>query len=633
MNCFNCGSEMSLQQAVCHNCGAPVAEAHLRKSWVKQNAAWLISVAVLFVLAVAAVFGFGAYRYLSRIQRLSARRAEMQYRTGQVQHGPPARSDEFHAHGKLYFVPVGKQVISADSLADYYRQKFAIEITVLPPVQLSSSAWLPQRRQYIAEEVIAAMTTAYPDIARMRDSVMIALTDADLYPQSLGWEFTYSFHFRRTAVVSTRRMDPAFWGDPPNAQYRLASTRQMLTKYVAMLYFHVPESFDTSSVMYSPLSPNGGPDVIYESDLHSDESALGQRGLPYPCLFFTYSYETHRIAPDVPLLSECKYGNPPHTTQEELFSTNLAWGKVTQNSMDLELDSTPAIQFRRFYDSGQHNLMTFGAGSNHTYNTYMYSDGFTLQTVSYLTQDDGDELVFNRMDKGRGFNPASVYESHDDGIYGARISWDADHYKLQYRDGAISTLLPCPSTTQRCYWNSYKDAKGHTLQFDRDAFRALRQLTASDGQGIKFELDDKRRTTAATATNGKRVTYEYDAAGCLAKVHRADGQVTLYQYDAGHRMTSVSVVAQPGASPQLVLATRYDSDGRVVEIRLDGVGAWKIEYLANHGDHAASWQLTDPQGRVSNIDIARTEDVYIARSSPVRFPRIATKAVITIPKK
>src|SRR5579859_4236615 len=255
MNCFNCGSEMSLQQAVCHNCGAPVADAHLRKSWIKQNAAWLISATVLCVLAGAGVLGFGAYRYLGRMQQLSARRSEMRYRTGQVQHGPPARPDEFRAHGKLYFVPVGPQVISANSLADYYRQKFAIEITVLPPVQLPSSAWLPARRQYIAEEVTAAMTTAYPDIARIRDSVMIALTDADLYSQALGWEFTYSLHSARFAVVSTHRMDPAFWGDPPNAQYRLTSTRQMLTKYVAMLYFHVPESLDTSSVMYSPLTP------------------------------------------------------------------------------------------------------------------------------------------------------------------------------------------------------------------------------------------------------------------------------------------------------------------------------------------------------------------------------------------
>ena len=620
MHCRKCGSQVSFQQGFCHNCGAPVADAHLPESWVKQNAAWLISVTILFVLGGMAIFAFKANSYLNDLKTFG-----LPGRSGRVKHGGPARPDEFRAHGKLYFVPVGPQVIPVDLLAAYYRQKFAIEITVLPPVGLSSSAFMPERRQWIAEEVTAAMTTAYPDIARTRDSVMIALTDVDIFPQSLGWEFTYSFHSDRFAVVSTRRMDLASWGAPPNEKYRLASTRQMLTKYVAMLYFHVPESFDTSSVMYSPLTPNGGPDVIYESDLHSEESALGQRGRPYPCLFFTYSYETHRIAPDVPLLSECKYGNPAHSMQEEVFSTDLAWGNVTEKSLDLQLDSTPAIQFRRFYDSGQHDLMTFGAGSNHTYNTYMYSDGFTMQTVYHLTQDDGIDDFFTRMDKGRGFNPASVYESHDDGIYGARISWDGDHYKLQYRDGAISTLLPCPSTLQRCYWNSYKDAKGHSLQFDRGPFRELRRLTASDGQGISFELDDKRRTVAATDTNGKRVAYEYDAAGCLAKVSRADGEVALYKYDAGHRMTSFSVIRQPGASPQTVLSAQYDSQGRVIEISLDGMGAWKIQYLASEEGHAASWKITSPQGRVSAIKIVGGGKFYTAHSSTVRFPMIATR--------
>jgi hypothetical protein len=618
MHCRKCGSQVSFQQGFCPNCGSPIPGPHSRQSWIKQNAAWFISVAVLCTLAGMTAFGFGAYRYIQNM--LSG-----MPRVAKVKHGGPARPDEFRAHGKLYFVPVGPQVIPVKSLAAYYRQKFAIEITVLPPVGLSSSAFIPERRQWIAEEVTAAMTTAYPDIARDRDSVMIALTDVDLYAQALGWEFTYSLHSDRFAVVSTRRMDPAFWGGPPNEKYRLASTRQMLTKYVAMLYFHVPESFDTSSVMYSPLMPNGGPDVIYESDLHSEESALGQRGKPYPCLFFTYSYETHRIAPGVPLLSECKYGNPPHSVQEEVFSTDLAWGNVTQKSMDLQLDSTPAIQFRRFYDSGQHDLMTFGAGSNHTYNTYMYSDGFTLQTVSHLTQDDGIDYFFTRMDKGRGFDPASVYESHDDGIYGARISWDGDHYKLQYRDGAISTLLPCPSTLQRCYWNSYKDAKGHSLQFDRGPYRELRRLTASDGQGISFELDDKRRTIAATDTNEKHVAYEYDAAGCLAKVGRADGEVALYKYDAGHRMTAFSVVRHSGASPQTVLTARYDSQGRVIEISLDGLGAWRIQYLASEEGHAVSWKVTNPQGRVSSVKIVRGGEFYTAHSSTVRFPLVATR--------
>jgi len=49
----------------------------------------------------------------------------------------------------------------------------------------------------------------------------------------------------------------------------------MLTKYVAFMYFRVPYSHDPTSIMHQPLTPNGGPDDLYESDLHSEESANG----------------------------------------------------------------------------------------------------------------------------------------------------------------------------------------------------------------------------------------------------------------------------------------------------------------------------------------------------------------------
>jgi len=68
---------------------------------------------------------------------------------------------------------------------------------------------VPERNQCIAEEVIGAMASAYSDIARNPESVMIALTDEDIFPKELGWNFTYSLHSARLGVVSTRRMDPA----------------------------------------------------------------------------------------------------------------------------------------------------------------------------------------------------------------------------------------------------------------------------------------------------------------------------------------------------------------------------------------------------------------------------------------
>ena len=175
-----------------------------------------------------------------------------------VEHGHVASPEDLHGHGKLYFVPVGRQAIFVRSLAEYYANKFGIQIYILPEVTLGPAAWVPQRNQYIAEGVTAAMVNAYPEIARNPESVMIALTDEDIFPKEMGWEFTYGNHSSRIGVVSTRRMDPAFWGGRPDNALRLASTRQMLTKYIALQYFHLPESPDPTSDCFRRLPPTQG---------------------------------------------------------------------------------------------------------------------------------------------------------------------------------------------------------------------------------------------------------------------------------------------------------------------------------------------------------------------------------------
>ena len=539
-----------------------------------------------------------------------------------VEHGRLANPEDLHGHGKLYFVPVGRQAIFVRSLADYYEQKFGIQITVLPAVRLGSAACVPDRNQCIAEEVMSAMTNAYPEIARNPESVMIALTDEDIFPLKLGWDFTYSLHSARIGVVSTRRMDPAFWGGPQDQALRLASTRQMLTKYVAMQYFHLPDSFDPTSVLFSPLTPNGGSDDIYESDLHSEASANGRRGQPFPCLFFSYSYKTHQIKTEAPVLSDCEYDNSVATTDEENFETNLGWGVVTQRTMDLQLSSTPAIELKRGYSSGYTTPEPFalGWGTNHSYDPWLSSDGIAALTKMDINYEDGRSLYLQRVPPGRGFDPAAVYESQDDSTYGARLTWDRDHYKLQYRDGAWATFLPCDGGKPRCYWSGYQDAKGNSLRFDRGPKKELVQLTASDNQGISFQLDDQQRTAQATATDGSQVVYEYSASGCLARVHRADGQETLYEYDPAHRMTSMSVVRSSGAAPETILANEYDSRGRVVKQTLSGIGSYQIEYLATAAGYSTKLRITTPAGDVLNVSIGPNQ--YVARSAAVQFPAV-----------
>jgi YD repeat-containing protein len=535
-----------------------------------------------------------------------------------VQHGSVASPEDLHGHGKLYFAPVGRQAIFVRSLAEYYANKFGIEIFILPEVKLAPSACVPSRNQCIAEEVVGAMANANPEIARNPESVMIALTDEDIFPKELGWDFTYSLHSARMGVVSTRRMDPAFWGHRPDNAVRLAATKQMLTKYIALQYFHLPESLDPTSDLFSPLTPDGGPDDIYESDLHPEASVNGRVGTVFPCLFFSYSYKTHEVKVGQPLVSDCQYNNFVSTSDEENFDTNLAWGVLKQRSMDLQLNSTPAIQLKRGYDSVYNppTAFTFGWGANHSYDSYLSSDGVATLSYTHINYEDGDFSFLGRTDPGRGFSPGAVYESHDSESYGAQLKWVTDHYKLDYRDGSWSTFLPCDSTHMFCYWTGYQDANGNLLRFDRGPNRELRQITASDKQGIDFQLDDRRRTIKAKATDGSQVSYEYDAAGNLARVHRADGQETLYEYDPAHHMTSMSVIRRAGAKPEVVLTNKYDSRGWLITQTFTGIGTFQIEYVTAAGDYSSHVKVTTPAGDVLRINIGRNR--YVARSQHVQ---------------
>ena len=292
MKCPNCSSEVPAQSGNCPHCGVFIVMPARDVFRDKERAPWTISLLVLGFLAIAAVVGLRFYLIFHRSSSpLGGNYTQpgpepLVHSEFPIQHGEIAKAEDLYGHGKLYFVPVGKQAIPVESLAEYYRQKFKIEVTVLPAVRVRPTDYVPARKQYVAEELIADMTDAYPAVAWKRNSAMIALTDEDIFPLELGWGFTYSLHTFRFGIVSTRRMDPTFWGDHPNDAIRLASTKQMLTKYVALTYFHLPESFDPTSILYTPLTPNEDPDDIYESDLHPEQSVNGRRGIPNPCLSF-----------------------------------------------------------------------------------------------------------------------------------------------------------------------------------------------------------------------------------------------------------------------------------------------------------------------------------------------------------
>src|SRR5262249_12564858 len=92
----------------------------------------------------------------------------------------------------VYFVPIGEvPAASIAELVGYYREKFGIEIKVLPALRIVPSDIDESRQQLIAENLITSMLGAYPGYAGNSSAILIGITAYDIYPRQFGWRFVF----------------------------------------------------------------------------------------------------------------------------------------------------------------------------------------------------------------------------------------------------------------------------------------------------------------------------------------------------------------------------------------------------------------------------------------------------------
>lgn len=158
--------------------------------------------------------------------------------------------------GRVYFVPIGQfSSPSMPQLMLYYKRKLGLTIEVLPGLQFEDSVLDFDRRQAIAEELIALTKRHYPQLANDPQAILIGITDLDMYiRQIVEWRWAFSFRQEgRFAVVSSARMDPENWGLPPDSGLLHTRLQKMLSKNLGILYYRLPESKSRSSVLFGPI--------------------------------------------------------------------------------------------------------------------------------------------------------------------------------------------------------------------------------------------------------------------------------------------------------------------------------------------------------------------------------------------
>ena len=156
---------------------------------------------------------------------------------------------------KIYFAAVGEmRSVHLDVLQAYYKQRYDLTVEILPPIGLEPVVVDERRRQLIAEELIEMLKRRYPEHARSPQSILIGITEGDMYIREVNWRFAFARRDGdRFAIVSSARMDPVSFGYLPDEELLQTRLRKMLSKNIGIMYYKLPQKSDRRSVMFGPI--------------------------------------------------------------------------------------------------------------------------------------------------------------------------------------------------------------------------------------------------------------------------------------------------------------------------------------------------------------------------------------------
>jgi archaemetzincin len=128
----------------------------------------------------------------------------------------------------IYFQPVGVfpdgKSPPLDSLEEYARAFFTLEISVLPALSLKDHNLTTRINQYTGNRQILTTDVLYMLQKKMpKDAYcVLAITMEDLYPET-SWNFVFGQASLRdrVGVFSFARYDPAFYGEPRTQDYEI----------------------------------------------------------------------------------------------------------------------------------------------------------------------------------------------------------------------------------------------------------------------------------------------------------------------------------------------------------------------------------------------------------------------------
>ena len=139
-------------------------------------------------------------------------------------------------------------------ITDHYLYVHGLPLEVLPARPLPAHTVDPARRQVISEELLDFMRRANSRIAADPRNVIIGFTTLDMYPRKLEWAYAWAWREWRVGVISTARLDPAWYGEPPDPSLLRLRLRKVVAKTVGLLYYRHLVNDNPRTALYHALS-------------------------------------------------------------------------------------------------------------------------------------------------------------------------------------------------------------------------------------------------------------------------------------------------------------------------------------------------------------------------------------------
>lgn len=558
-------------------------------------AGWAVLAFLFIVLSVGYIYNF-------LTQLTDARRAP----TGAVSLKSPASAnfkkaspEELRGRGTVYFITLGKMdPASVRPLIDVFHQRYGLEIHLLPQIDLPSWEFNASRKQFAAEDLVAAMELSYPKLAADPTAILIGITDQDMYIQELNWSYAFSFREEeRYAVVSTARLSEDEDGNRSLTAADLQKrTLKVMIRDVGILYYRLQPSADYRSILYREVDEPTDLDGIGDDYLDSDAAVGADLHVENgdPCFMLRNYSAQERQRPLIGTLDSCSGSYREQNL--ETVQVDLRYGLLLDQRTDFLTSDRMPLELTRVLRTQDSRSRAFGIGGNHNLNIFLVGDTWPFTWID-LVLEHGGRSHFRRANWGFGYWDARYTNRDAPGseFSGSTIQWEWPGWKLKNK--GMTYHFPDSyraARPEQGALTSIEDYSGKRLTLDRDSVGNLLLARSPDGHDLNFKYDAEGRIIEINQRAGGQFSYSYDS-GHLSRVTDDHQRITEYSYDSSGQLNRIQ---QDG---RLVCSIDYDSAGRVQSERLANGRTYLFDYQLSREGATEAVKISDSAGPVRTV--------------------------------